>query len=295
MEHAGNLGGKARFGGEADSKYGSRSPPHDKLCERTRRGPFGSHPLDVSNSSGPVLPPLSTNKCLHRFHPAAQRVKEIIDSGELGSIKSIKADFAVPSLFSSLFFLKDDVRYNYDLGGGCTMDMGGKYLQLYQQNVPLSNTHALYTAVYPLSALRYFTGNEPLEVCASASLLPTDPTRIDRGMHATLAFPSSVTGELYCDFAMPGWGPLSIVPRMLKATVLITLEGGEIEFFGFPLPHIYHSIKVRPKRGKSRTERVYRHPDGGGQDWWSSYVSYRCRSRLFLTLYGLRGQLSIST
>ena len=63
---------------------------------------------------------------LRRFHPASQRVKAIIDSGELGKVKSIVAEFAVPSLLSPLFFVKDDIRYSYDLGGGCTMDMGGK-------------------------------------------------------------------------------------------------------------------------------------------------------------------------
>ena len=48
-----------------------------------------------------------------------------MDSGELGKIKSFKAEMAVPSILQGLFFLKDDVRFQYDLGGGCFMDMGG--------------------------------------------------------------------------------------------------------------------------------------------------------------------------
>ena len=51
-----------------------------------------------------------------------------MDSGELGKIKSFKAEMAVPSILQGLFFLKDDVRFQYDLGGGCFMDMGGASL-----------------------------------------------------------------------------------------------------------------------------------------------------------------------
>ena len=56
-------------------------------------------------------------------------MKEIVDSGELGKIKSFKAEMAVPSILQGLFFLKDDVRFQYDLGGGCFMDMGGASLR----------------------------------------------------------------------------------------------------------------------------------------------------------------------
>ena len=52
-------------------------------------------------------------------------MKEIVSSGELGKVKSAEAKFTIPSLLSPLFFLKDDVRFQYDLGGGSTMDMGG--------------------------------------------------------------------------------------------------------------------------------------------------------------------------
>lgn len=89
-------------------------------------------------------------------------------------------------------------------------------------------------------------------------------------MHATMDFPSNVSAEVYVDFAMPGWGPFGIIPRMPKMMVTVDLEGGSIEFFGFPLPHGISSIKVKPKKGKARTEKVYQHPDGTGADWWSS-------------------------
>ena len=58
-----------------------------------------------------------------RFHPATRRLKEIVDSGELGTLTKIEANLAVPS-----GFIKDnDIRMVYDLGGGAMMDMGCEF------------------------------------------------------------------------------------------------------------------------------------------------------------------------
>lgn len=59
---------------------------------------------------------------MRRFHPAIQRVKEIIDSGELGPIKEINAALCFPKGFIN----DDDIRMNYDIGGGAMMDCGCK-------------------------------------------------------------------------------------------------------------------------------------------------------------------------
>jgi predicted dehydrogenase len=50
-------------------------------------------------------------------------VKELIDSGKYGKIKHIDANLAIPKIFPVLE--KNDIRLQYDLGGGCMMDMGG--------------------------------------------------------------------------------------------------------------------------------------------------------------------------
>ena len=57
-----------------------------------------------------------------RFHPAVQRAKAILDSGELGAVKHIEARM---SSFRG-FMKDDDIRFDYDLGGGAMMDMGCK-------------------------------------------------------------------------------------------------------------------------------------------------------------------------
>jgi predicted dehydrogenase len=59
-----------------------------------------------------------------RFHPAIQRVKEILDSGELGNIKSLETSLGVPKGM----FNAQDIRFDYGLGGGAMMDMGCKLI-----------------------------------------------------------------------------------------------------------------------------------------------------------------------
>jgi len=56
-------------------------------------------------------------------------MKEIVDSGELGTLTKIEANLAVGA-----GFIKDnDIRMAYDLGGGVMMDMGCEF---YSTNFP---------------------------------------------------------------------------------------------------------------------------------------------------------------
>ena len=56
----------------------------------------------------------------YRFHPAIHRVKEILESKELGAIKNISATLMLPDTL----FKEEDIRFNYTLGGGAMMDLG---------------------------------------------------------------------------------------------------------------------------------------------------------------------------
>jgi len=183
----------------------------------------------------------------YRFHPAVQRVKQIIDSGELGHVKSVSAALAA----GRGFVPDDDIRFKFDLGGGAMMDVG----------------------VYPLNAIRYLLSAEPLSIESSTATPHTaNPTTIDRGMHAVMNFPNSVLADITCDLQLPNW--LGIIPQLPKFTVVVRLEGGEITLANFVMPTLWHSIRVTPKQdGKARTEKAYTFPeaDGKGEDWWSTY------------------------
>ncbi|KAI0775200.1 NAD-P-binding protein [Trametes elegans] len=203
------------------------------------------------------------------FHPVLQRVREIVSSGELGKLKSVHSSFVWPSVVARFLFSGDDIRFSYETGGGCMMDMGG--------SSPLL-PHLL--RLYPLAAIRHVSGAEAaaLEVTSAIATGHTgDPRRVDRAMHTTYALPDSVTAETTADLSAPGWGPFGLIPRRPQLDLSVSLEGGEIEVFNFIDPGVVHTFKVKPKRGAARSEKVYRYADGRGEKTWHSY-DYQLRA-----------------
>jgi len=226
----------------AAGKHVLLEKPSSNTAEETRRM------FSLADQKGLVL----LEAFHYRFHPAIQRVKAIIDSGELGAVKEVHATLAIPK---GLFPVdKDDIRTNYDLGGGAMMDCG----------------------CYPLSCVRYLTSSNPNAVTsATAVRLPRDP-RIDIGTTAELTFPSSNPGgsltksTIRCTFSnSPRWG---FIPKP-EIGASAVCEGGTIEMFNFVMPVIYHSITVTPNGGVPRTEKAYtfKGDNGKGEEWWTTY------------------------
>lgn len=192
----------------------------------------------------------------YRFHPATQRLKEIVDSGELGEIKTIETSLALPRGFIK----DDDIRLSYDLGGGAMMDMG----------------------CYTLSFARYLAGADPVRVLsASAETSPAFP-RVDIGTTAQLAFPPTsgsegdapIIASLKAHFRLPGWGPFALIPSMPSPSAHVVGTDGEAFLFNYPGPWVYHyiSVKTYGKHGKGkaikRTEKRYGEKGNGA---WSTY------------------------
>ena len=103
----------------------------------------------------------------YRYHPLSLRIEQIIASGELGKLERVEAAFCYPLPKFS------DIRYNYSLAGGATMDVG----------------------CYAINMLRAFGGSTPEVVSAQAKL--RDP-QVDRAMTAELRFAAGHTGRLRC-------------------------------------------------------------------------------------------------
>ncbi|TDL23991.1 NAD(P)-binding protein [Rickenella mellea] len=181
------------------------------------------------------------------FHPAVQRVKGIVDSGDLGKLKSISAKLAIPGQMKA--FNDDDIRFKYELGGGIMMDMG----------------------CYPMSAARYLTGAEPTSVTSASSTLFHRDARVDTGTTASMVFPNDVSADLMCSVKLPGWGPFGFLPSMPQVIVTARCEGGTVELYNFVGPWIYHSITISPTSGPKRTEKAYAFKQGKGEAWWSTY------------------------
>src|SRR5258708_37867405 len=125
------------------------------LCEK----PFSSNAQEAermaqaATETGMVL-----SEAFHfRYHPLPTRIKAILASGELGAIRRIETYFCFP------LPKPNDIRYQYKLAGGATMDAGS----------------------YGISMLRFLADAEPEVTSAQARLMSPG---VDRALSAGFRF-----------------------------------------------------------------------------------------------------------
>jgi predicted dehydrogenase len=153
----------------------------------------------------------------YRYHPFALRAEEIIASGELGVLQRVDVAFCFPLPKFS------DIRYDYSLAGGATMDAG----------------------CYAVHMLRTFGGATPEVVSAQAKLRDS---RVDRAMTAEVRFPAGHTGRLRCSM----WST-----DLLRISLRVVGDRGELRVINPVVPQIVHRFSVRSGEGK-RVERFPR-------------------------------------
>lgn len=153
----------------------------------------------------------------YRYHPLSLRVEEIIASGELGELKRVEAAMCFPLPKFS------DIRYDYSLAGGATMDAG----------------------CYAVDMVRTYGGSTPEVVSAQAKL--RDP-QVDRAMTAELRFAGGHTGRVRCSM----W---SI--DLLQLSAKVVGDRGELRVVNPVTPQAFHRLTIRSAEGK-RVERFSR-------------------------------------
>jgi predicted dehydrogenase len=102
----------------------------------------------------------------YRYHPLADRVREIISSSTLGRLRHVEGNFSVP-------IPETNIRFDWSLAGGATMDLG----------------------CYPLHMIRNFSG---LATKVSRASAETGPKNIDIAMNVELELAGGVTGRMTC-------------------------------------------------------------------------------------------------
>jgi predicted dehydrogenase len=172
------------------------------LCEKplTANAAEAEQLATVAQRTGLVL-----MEAFHwRYHPLAQRMVEIVRSGELGALQNVEAALCFP------LPLFNDIRYQYDLAGGALMDAG----------------------CYTVHIVRTLAGEEPEVVGATPKLRTPD---IDRAMRAELRFPTGFTGSILCSM----WSS-----SLLRLHARVVGEAGEMRVFNPTTPQLYHRLKV---------------------------------------------------
>jgi predicted dehydrogenase len=146
----------------------------------------------------------------YRYHPLAQRMADIVASGELGEIKHVRATMCFPlPLFK-------DIRYNFSLAGGTMMDAG----------------------CYAVHIARLLGGSDPDVTSAVPKLLNPN---IDRAMEAQLRFKSGATGTV--TVSMWSW-------KLLNISCGVVGSKGEMSVFNPVAPQAYHRLTVKTDKGK---------------------------------------------
>src|SRR5581483_5429171 len=150
----------------------------------------------------------------YRYHPLAARVREIVGSGALGRLHHLEGRFSVP-------IAPDNIRYDWNLAGGATMDLG----------------------CYPLHMLREFSGLLPRVVNASAK---TGPSKVDVAMEVQLEFGGGVTGRMTCSMEQG---------VQIAATFVARGEKGELAVLNPVAPQVGNQLTLKTAQGE-RTESI---------------------------------------
>jgi predicted dehydrogenase len=153
----------------------------------------------------------------YRYHPLALRAEEIVASGELGTLRRVETALCFPLPKFS------DIRYDYGLAGGATMDAG----------------------CYAVHMARVFGGETPSVVSASAKLRSP---RVDRAMTAELAYPAGHTGRITCSM----WSS-----SVLKISAKVVGSRGSLSVVNPLMPQAYHRFTTEID-GVRRTEKFPR-------------------------------------
>jgi predicted dehydrogenase len=181
------------------------------LCEK----PFASNEAEAAEvASAARSSGLVVMEAFHyRYHPLATAMLEAV--GTLGQLRHVEAAlaFAVPRF--------SDIRFQYDLAGGATMDAG----------------------CYPINCIRMLGQEEPTVVSARAKLHGRD---IDRAMVADFRFPGGATGRIHTSL----WSG-----QVLRLGARAVGDKGEMRVFNYLAPQMFNLLTVRTRTG-TRRERV---------------------------------------
>jgi predicted dehydrogenase len=191
------------------------------LCEKpfTANEAEAVQVADAAEASGLVV----MEAFHYRYHALAERMREIAHDGRLGEVTAVRTWLCFPLPKFS------DIRYNYALGGGASMD-----------------------CCYPVHAQRLLGPGEPRVVAAHAKLRDA---KVDRAMSVDFAYPNGAVGRSEASM----WSS-----RVLRIAAHVDGTRGQLRVLNYVAPQYYNRLKVTVD-GKTTRERVRGEPSYLGQ------------------------------
>ena len=177
------------------------------LCEK----PLASNAVEAERMSKAAD---ETGKILgeafhYRYHPLADRVRALISDGALGRLAHVEGHFSVP-------IPETNIRFDWNLAGGATMDLG----------------------CYPLHMIHYFSGLTPRVISARAE---TGPMNIDVAMEVELALAGGVTARMTCAMKKDS---------VISASFMARGDRGELRVINPIAPQRGHQLTVKNDAGE---------------------------------------------
>jgi predicted dehydrogenase len=186
------------------------------LCEK----PFAANGAEAQRVAvaATAKPDLVVMEAFHwRYHPLARRMVEIIERGELGTLRHVEAAFCFPLPF------RNDIRWQLALAGGAMMDAG----------------------CYAVHMVRTMAGAEPTVTTATARLRSPG---VDRYTQAELTFPGGVTGRVTSSM----WSS-----SVLKLSAVAVGDRATMRVFNPLAPHMFHRLRVGDRHEKVHGGHTY--------------------------------------
>jgi predicted dehydrogenase len=185
------------------------------LCEK----PFTANAAEAERvATAAVASELVVMEAFHwRYHPLAHRMVEIVESGELGTLRRVEAAFCFPLPF------RNDIRWQLSLAGGAMMDAG----------------------CYAVHMVRTMAGAEPTVTMAAARLRSPG---VDRYMQAELEFPGGVTGRVTASM----WSS-----SILKLSAVAVGDRATMRVFNPLAPQTFHRLRVGDRRERISGGHTY--------------------------------------
>lgn len=157
----------------------------------------------------------------YRFHPLAARLCELVAT--LGDIQHIDVGMCFP------LPMTNDIRFNYALGGGATMDVGAYTANLLRMLAAASGKPAL---------------QRPPHVTAARAKLLRD--KVDRAMRVELRWDNGTTGLIENSL---------LSSKLFRLSAKVQGSNGSLYVLNPIAPQLYHHISLNIGGRKSR-ERV---------------------------------------
>ena len=164
-----------------------------------------------------------------RYHPYAEQIRQVLDSGVLGRLDRIEGVFDIPDGRIP----RTDIRWDLRIGGGATMDLG----------------------CYAIQWVRFAAGSDP-DVVSAEAVCPVPG--IDGSLVAELRWPSGVTGSIGSSMisendsvvaflkvtgelgTMVAGNPLA--PQNGGAVIAVETAGGTQRYEGAPSSTYFHQL-----------------------------------------------------